>query len=269
MKRYTTTLTIAGSDNSGGAGLQADLKTFSALGCYGMSVITALTAQNTQGVQAIYEISPAFIGQQIDSIFNDIEVDAIKIGMLHSVEIITIVAEKLRPYKKIPIILDPVMVGKDKSTLLKPAAIGALRSILFPLATLITPNLPEAETIVGRIIYDRKEMEKAAVELSKLGPQAVLVKGGHLSDPKSADCLYLDNTYHWFTNPRIGTSNTHGTGCTLSAAIAAFMAKGYSLQDAVKNAKAYISIAIEKGSEYKLGHGYGPVHHFYHLWDRS
>ena len=266
MKKYTTTLTIAGSDNSGGAGIQADLKTFSALGCYGMSVITALTAQNTRGVQTIYEVSPAFIGQQIDSIFEDIKVDAIKIGMLHSTEVITTVAEKLRNYKTIPLILDPVMVGKDKSPLLKPTAINALRDNLLPLATLITPNLPEAETLLGKTIRDHKEMEKSALELSKLGPKAVLIKGGHLAEPESADCLYIENTYHWFSNPRIETINTHGTGCTLSAAIAAFMAKKYSLYDAVKNAKKYISAAIATGSEYKLGHGYGPVHHFHQLW---
>jgi hydroxymethylpyrimidine/phosphomethylpyrimidine kinase len=265
MKNYHTTLSIAGSDCSGGAGIQADLKTFSALGCYGMTVITALTAQNTMGVQAIQEIPAKFIAEQLDSIFSDINVDAIKIGMLHSTEVIKTVANKLTA-QITPIVLDPVMVSKNDSLLLQPSAIKSLRDNLFPLATLITPNLPEAETLLQQTINDQQTMESAAKQLSMFGPHAVLIKGGHLDNAQeSADCLYIkdQNKFYWFTAERIKTKNTHGTGCTLSAAITAFLSKGHNLVAAVSAAKEYISGAISAGSEYQLGKSQGPVQHFH------
>lgn len=266
MKTYTTALSIAGSDCSGGAGIQADLKTFSALGCYGMSVITALTAQNTQGVQAIYPIPAEFIGQQLDSIFADIKVNAIKIGMLHAPEIIEIIARQLIQHPAIPLILDPVMLAKDGSHLLQTAAINTLRNKLFPLTTILTPNLPEAEILLQQKIMDRGNMEQAARELCAMGPQAVLLKGGHLlEDQESADCLYIkqQNKYYWFSNKRVMTKHTHGTGCTLSAAITACLAQGKNLLDAVTAAKSYISAAILAGKDYQLGKGCGPVQHFF------
>jgi hydroxymethylpyrimidine/phosphomethylpyrimidine kinase len=269
MKKYIKTLTIAGSDSGGGAGIQADLKTFSALGCYGMSVITVLTAQNTLGVQAIQDIPAEFIGKQLDSIFSDMGVDAIKIGMLHSPAVIEIIAAHLKNHSAIPIVLDPVMIAKDGSPLLQQNAVDALRIQLFPLATLITPNLTEVEVLLQQTIRDHQAMEQAAQQLCTLGPQAVLIKGGHLENAESADCLYIknQNRCHWFTNQRIATHNTHGTGCTLSAAITAFMAKGNNLLAAVSAAKQYISAAIAAGSAYTLGKGHGPVQHFHQWWD--
>ena len=272
MKSYYTALTIAGSDCSAGAGIQADLKTFAALKCYGMSVITALTAQNTQGVQAIYPIAPDFVCQQLTSITNDIHIGAIKIGMLQSDKIISAISAKLKNLPSIPLVVDPVMVAKDGSPLLAKSDIATLKTELFPLAHLITPNIPEAELLLGYSITDRTEMKKAACELAEFSPQAVLLKGGHLLEKnESADCLYLASThsYHWFTDKKINTRNTHGTGCTLSAAIAAFLARGYDLVPAVKQAKDYISAAIAMGSTYQLGQGMGPVHHFYQWWENS
>jgi hydroxymethylpyrimidine kinase/phosphomethylpyrimidine kinase len=265
MKKYHTALTIAGSDCSGGAGIQADLKTFSALGCYGMSVITALTAQNTQGVSAIYPIEPMFIRQQLESIFADIEVKAIKIGMLFSAEIIEIIKSFLHNHTHIPLVLDPVMVSKNGNLLLRTNAITALREELFPLATLITPNISEAEYILQDKINSPKTMEKAAREICDLGVKAVLLKGGHLDGTESMDCFFdnKSNKITWLKARKIKTKNTHGTGCTLSAAIAAHLARGESLLEAVKAAKEYITAAILEGSKYRLGSGHGPVHHLY------
>jgi hydroxymethylpyrimidine/phosphomethylpyrimidine kinase len=266
-KKYTCILTIAGSDSSGGAGIQADLKTFSALGCYGMSVITALTAQNTSSVDAIHAVPAKFVGQQIDAIFSDIEVAAIKIGMLHNIDIIEIVANKIkaRPYN-IPIVLDPVMVAKSGDTLLESDAIEFLLNKLVPLVTIITPNLPEAQLLLNKKIESRDDIKKAAKELCQKTLQAVLIKGGHLRDnDKCTDCLYvkaIDRIY-WYEAERIKTQNTHGTGCTLSSAIASFLALGYSLYEAVAKAKVYLSEAILAGSKFTLGHGYGPVQHFH------
>ncbi len=265
MKSYIKTLTIAGSDCGGGAGIQADLKTFSALGCYAMSVVTALTAQNTVGVQEILTISPEFITTQLRSIFEDMGADSIKTGMLHSAEVVEVVAHTLKKQKGITVVVDPVMVAKDGSFLLEPSAIVALSTQLFPLATVITPNLIEANTLLNTCIGNSKEMERAAKALTQWGTPAVLLKGGHLRGVQSRDCLYLktSNEWHWFESAWIDTQNTHGTGCTLSAAITAFLARGFSVIESVAKAKHYISAAIAAGSEYRLGQGQGPVQHFH------
>ncbi len=265
MKQYCTTLTIAGSDCSGGAGIQADLKTFSALGCYGLSVITALTAQNTQGVQAIHPVPADFLKAQLDSVFQDIPVDALKIGMLHNVEAVETVAKRLRHYQATQVILDPVMISKNGSPLLQNVAIVALQKKLFPLTMLITPNIQEAETLLQVSIQNKKDIEHAAQQLCEQGPAATLVKGGHFTDTlESNDCLYVKATdqLHWFTAPRINTRNTHGTGCTLSAAITAYLAKKHDLVPAISLAKKYLQQALIQGSEHTLGQGQGPVHHF-------
>jgi hydroxymethylpyrimidine/phosphomethylpyrimidine kinase len=263
-KQYTTVLTIAGSDPSGGAGIQADLKTFAALGCYGMSVITALTAQNTQGVTGIHQIPAKFIALQLAAIFADIKVNAIKIGMLHDVDVIETVANNIINLK-IPIVLDPVMVAKSGHTLLKNTAIKSLQQKLFSIATLITPNIPEAELLLERKIKTHKDMEHAAQALCQNGLKTVLLKGGHLKNTESSDCLYIKelDSLHWLNSRRINTKNTHGTGCTLSSAIASFLGLGYNLLEAVKHAKDYLSQAILAGCEYKLGKGHGPVDHGY------
>ena len=272
MKTYKRVLTIAGSDSGGGAGIQADLKTFSALGCYGMSVITALTAQNTRTVTGIYPVLPEFIRLQIDAVVQDIGVDAVKIGMLHSPAVIEAVADRLKAYQIAPIVLDPVMVAKGGARLLQEDAIEALRTILLPLATIVTPNLPEAFVLAGRSVPEPLEvptsLEALAREIACLGPAAVLVKGGHLTGRESSDVLYMKKTDTVVTleAPRIETRNTHGTGCTLSSAIAAFLARGAGLADAVQSAKTYVTEALQAGADYRLGEGQGPVHHFYRFW---
>lgn len=267
MEKYKVALTIAGSDSSGGAGIQADLKTFAALGCYGMSVITALTAQNTQGVQAILAVPAKFVQQQLDSCFSDIKINAIKTGMLFSASIIEVVAEYIANYR-VPLVIDPVMVSKNGSLLLKKNAINSLSEKLLPLATLLTPNIDEAEYLLKKSINDKQTMQQAARELCNMGPRAVLIKGGHLHAETSDDCLYIrkDKKFYWFKAKRIITNNTHGTGCTLSSAITAFMAQGNSLVDSVNYAKKYITKALVVGSKYRLGSGHGPVHHFYKVW---
>lgn len=260
-------LTIAGFDGSGGAGIQADLKTFSALGCYATTVLTALPVQNTMGVRSIYSIETACVEEQIRAILEDMSIDAIKIGMLHREDIIEAVANLLADYQG-PIVLDPVMVAKSGDKLLLPKAISALKARLIPLAMIITPNLLEASELLGREIQDKSQMEKAARDLIKMGPQAVVVKGGHL-EGDSADCLCTSSTIHWFSAPRISTPNTHGTGCTFSAVIAALLAQGFSLVDAVHDAKEYLTGALQAGAELKIGRGHGPVHHFYQLWSQN
>ena len=271
MKTYLRTLTIAGSDCSGGAGIQADLKTFSALGCYGMTVITALTAQNTQGVHGIYEVAPAFVRAQLDAVVEDIGVDAVKIGMLHDPDIIHAVAGGLRAHGITRVVLDPVMIAQSGGRLIKDEAIEALKTHLIPRATMITPNLPEAQVLLGRPIERQEDLEAAARALLDLGPASVLVKGGHLGGAESVDCLLVsepmaaDQAVYWFAAPRIDTPNVHGTGCTLSSAIAAYLARAYPLPDAVTAAKDYITGAIRAGSAYKTGQGAGPLHHFYHM----
>ena len=257
-------LTIAGSDSGGGAGIQADLKTFAANGVYGTSVITALTAQNTRGVTGIHAVPAAFVGAQLDAVLSDIGTDAVKIGMLFNPEIIKIVAEKLRHYECKNIVLDPVMVAKSGDRLLQPDAIDALKTYLFPMAAVITPNLPEAEDLLGMKIETRAAMQEAATQLLQFGSRATLIKGGHLHDNSSADYILThDGQSKWFETPRIDTNNTHGTGCTFSSAIAVHLAKGDDLLAAVQNAKTYLTGALAAGADYQIGKGHGPVHHFF------
>jgi hydroxymethylpyrimidine/phosphomethylpyrimidine kinase len=266
-KTYYRALTIAGSDSGGGAGVQADLKTFSALGCYGMSVITALTAQNTVAVTAIHAIPSQMVSDQIDAVMNDIGTNAVKIGMLQTPEVIQSVARSLKKYNASNIVLDPVMVAKSGDKLLLDNAVESLKHELLPLADIITPNIPEAEVLLGSSIANRDEMEQAAKALLDLGPRAVFLKGGHFAGAGSPDFLAVrSGKMQWFEANRIETDNTHGTGCTLSSGIAAFMARGFTLEEAVSHAKNYIAEAIQAGSQYKIGKGHGPVHHFYHLW---
>lgn len=259
-------LTIAGSDSSGGAGIQADLKTFSAQGVFGMSVITAVTAQNTQGVLAVEDISLENIKQQIEAIFTDIEVSAVKIGMVSISQTIQTIAEQLKKYQAKNIVVDPVMVSKSGYHLLKPEAKVTLINELLPLAKVTTPNIPEAEVITGMQIKNLEDMKEAAQYIFNLGPQNVLVKGGHLST-EAIDVLYDGQEFSYFTSPRIKTKNTHGTGCTLSSAIAANLAQDLSVGESVKKAKEYITIAIEHSLS--IGKGYGPTHHFYSLYKKA
>lgn len=257
-------LTIAGSDTCGGAGIQADLKSFSANGVYGMSVITAVTAQNTMGVFGIQDINPEMIESQIDVIFEDIRVDAVKIGMVSKIESIKAISKALRKIEKLPpIVLDPVMISKSGFNLLSKDAKDTLVKELFPFAVLITPNLPEAEEILGVKINNIEEMKEAALKLKELGPQAVLVKGGHLEN-EATDLLFDGESFVFLPQERINTIHTHGTGCTLSSAIAANLAKGMTMEEAVKEGKRYITVAIEHGFE--LGKGVGPTNHFYELY---
>lgn len=255
-------LTIAGSDCSGGAGIQADIKTITANKAYAMSVITALTAQNTCGVQGISNVSPEFVAQQMDSVFSDITPDAIKIGMVSDAEIIKVIAEKLSYYNAKNIVLDPVMVSTSGSKLISDDAINMLKSVLIPHATLITPNVFEAEVLSKIDITDRETMIVAAQKIAQFYNGAILIKGGHIGDDAS-DMLYIDGECIWITGDRICNSNTHGTGCTLSSAIASYLAKGYGILDSVKKAKEYLSGAI--GAKLDLGHGRGPLKHSYLL----
>ncbi|MEM7537696.1 MAG: bifunctional hydroxymethylpyrimidine kinase/phosphomethylpyrimidine kinase [Chloroflexota bacterium] len=268
MKHYNRALTIAGSDSGGGAGIQADLKTFSALGCYGMSVLTALTAQNTVAVTDIHPVPPPFIAAQIDAVLTDIGVDAVKIGMLHSPDVIETVTERLLHHQVHNIVVDPVMIAKSGDKLLQDSAVDALKQVLIPQATVITPNLPEASVLLGRPIEQESEMADACRALAELGPESVLLKGGHLAGTQSDDLLYLAATDELirFASVRIESKNLHGTGCTLSSAIAAHLAKGHAIDEAVRKAKAYITAAISAGAAYQIGHGHGPVHHFHEIW---
>ncbi|WP_244833823.1 bifunctional hydroxymethylpyrimidine kinase/phosphomethylpyrimidine kinase [Clostridium sp. BJN0001] len=260
-------LTIAGSDSSGGAGIQADLKTFSANGVFAMSAITAITAQNTMGVKSIEDISPEMIKMQIKAVFDDIRVDAVKIGMVSKKESIEAITETLLSIKNLPpVVLDPVMISKNGFNLLSKDAEDILVKKLFPLAYLITPNIPEAEEILKIKISNVSQMKEAAKRLINFGPKAVLVKGGHL-DGEAIDILYDGNEFSVFKQDRIHTKNTHGTGCTLSSAIASNLAKGMSISDAVKEAKRYITIAIKHSIN--LGHGVGPTNHFYELYKKA
>lgn len=265
-KHYARALTIAGSDSGGGAGIQADLKTFAANGCYGMSVITALTAQNTVAVRSIFAVPIEMVRDQMEAVLTDIGADAVKIGMLFSPLLIRTVAEGLRTWAPgLPVVLDPVMVAQSGDKLLKQEAVAALKEELIPLAHLITPNLPEAEVLLGRAIATEAEMEAAARDLAGLGSANALIKGGHMEGTESDDLLYLgaEQRLHRFSGERIPTRNNHGTGCTLSSAIAAGIAKGLDLVEAVGQAKTYISAAIRAGADYRIGQGHGPVHHFH------
>ncbi len=255
-------ITIAGSDSSGGAGVQADLKTMTANGVFGMSAITALTAQNTVGVQGIYEVSADFLAQQIDSIFTDIRPDAVKIGMVSSSDLIKTIAGKLTEYKAENIVLDPVMVATSGAKLISDDAIETLKTVLLPLATVATPNIPEAEVLADMKINTPDDMVKAAELISTKYGCAVLCKGGHNMNDAN-DLLWANGTGTWFNGKRIDNSNTHGTGCTLSSAIASNLAKGYTIEDAVKRAKDYISGAL--GAMLDLGAGSGPMNHMFDI----
>ena len=260
-------LTIAGSDSSGGAGIQADLKTFSALGVYGASAITALTAQNTQGVEAVLVVPPDFVARQIRVVARDLNIAAIKIGMLATSEVIEAVAGALETMSGVPVVLDPVMVAASGDVLLDEDAIATLRTVLVPLATLITPNLPEAAKLLGGDeARDERTMSDQAAALKGLGAKAVLIKGGHAEGAEAVDLLVDGQGELRLAAPRVATGNTHGTGCTLSSAIAAELAKGASLRDAVQCAKSYVTAAIAAADELDVGQGRGPVHHFHALW---
>lgn len=255
-------LTIAGSDCSGGAGIQADIKTITAHKMYAMSVITALTAQNTTGVFDLIEMKPEFVANQIDCIFNDIRPDAVKIGMVSNPEIISVIAQKLKEYDVKKIVVDPVMVATSGSVLLCDEAIHALISKLLPLADVITPNIPEAQKLCGFSIKNEKDMIKAGAVISQKIKVPVLVKGGHLVND-AIDLLYEDNNYYWFKAERIDNNNTHGTGCTLSSAIACNLGSGKLLNESIKNAKKYLTGALQ--SQLNLGKGSGPLNHMYWL----
>ncbi|MGR5146975.1 bifunctional hydroxymethylpyrimidine kinase/phosphomethylpyrimidine kinase [Photobacterium alginatilyticum] len=259
------TLTIAGSDSGGGAGIQADIKAISATGSYACSVITALTAQNTQGVSGILAVEPEFVEQQLDSIFTDLDVKAVKVGMLSDSNIIHVVAAKLRQYQPKHLVVDPVMVATSGDLLLQQDAISSLKAELLPLADVITPNLPEAAALLGVAIpHSEQEMADMVDGLREIGAKSVLLKGGHLEqDTHSTDLHILSNDVVRISTPRIDTQNTHGTGCTLSSAIASFLAQGIELTAAVQNAKTYITKAISHADELEVGSGHGPVHHFF------
>ena len=257
-----TALTIAGSDSSGGAGIQADIKTMTANGVFAMSAITALTAQNTTGVAGIMEVSPEFLKQQADCIFTDIRPDAVKIGMVSSSELITAIAEKLTEYKAENIVVDPVMVATSGAKLISDDAIDTLKEKLLPMADILTPNIPEAEVLSGMEIKTEEDMIKAAEKISMSYHCAVLLKGGHqLNDAN--DLLWRDGNYRWFYGKRIDNPNTHGTGCTLSSAIASNLALGYDLKTSVEKAKKYITGALK--ANLNLGHGSGPLNHCWNL----
>jgi hydroxymethylpyrimidine/phosphomethylpyrimidine kinase len=257
-------LTIAGSDSGGGAGIQADLKTFSALGVYGASVITALTAQNTKGVTGIHDAPPEFITAQLEAVFGDLDVKAVKIGMVSRPDAITALVDGLRRWTPRHVVLDPVMVATSGDRLLSPDAIDLLRTRLIPLAGIITPNLPEAAALLDMpVATSETEIEGQGQKLLALGCPAVLIKGGHGEGAESVDYLVTAAARLRLAAPRIKTKNTHGTGCTLSSAIAAGLAKGQSLETAARNAKAYVSAAIAAADRLDVGKGHGPVHHFY------
>lgn len=269
MKRYKIALSIAGSDPSGGAGLQADLKTFSACGCYGATVVVAVVDENTVGVTGVHPIPVDFVKGQIKSVLDDIGADAVKIGMLHSSDLIRAVKDTLSLYGIENIVLDPVMVATSGDPLLEPDAVDTLKSVLVPYARVITPNIPEACILLGEKISFQKELPECARRLSMDGRVSVLLKAGHLSDEDLVDVFYNAETGKLteLRSTRLHTRNTHGTGCTLSSAVASFLARGYGLDDAVVAAKDYIARAIEAGAEYEIGHGHGPVHHFFGFWE--
>ncbi|HDR8907188.1 TPA: bifunctional hydroxymethylpyrimidine kinase/phosphomethylpyrimidine kinase [Burkholderia multivorans] len=261
-------LTIAGSDSGGGAGIQADLKTFSALGAYGASAITALTAQNTRGVTGVHAPDPAFVTAQLDAVFGDIRIDAVKIGMLANAPIVHAVADALRRYAPRFVVLDTVMISKSAHALLAPDVVDALRDALLPLATVVTPNLPEAAALLGDALATTEDdMVRQGRALLQTGARAVLMKGGHLPDAAaSPDWLVAQAGAVRLDGPRVPVSNTHGTGCTLSSAIAALLPQQPDLESAVREAKAYLTGAIAASGQLDVGHGVGPVHHFHRWW---
>jgi len=266
--RVPVVLTIAGSDSGGGAGIQADLKTFAALGVYGASAITAITAQNTQGVLRVFELPPDLVAAQIDAVVTDIGVDVAKTGMLANAAIIEAVVAKVEEHGLRPLVVDPVMVAKSGDRLLREDAVRALRERLLPLASVLTPNLPEAEVLLGRSIDSWDAVREAARELVALGAQTVVLKGGHAFAGALAgaatDIFYDGHEFREYTAARVDTTSTHGTGCTFASAIAAAMAKGEGARGAVAMAKSYVTKALQ--SAYPVGHGHGPVHHFFRFW---
>lgn len=262
-RRAPIALTIAGSDSGGGAGIQADLKTFSALGVYGASAITAVTAQNTEQVTRVMELPADIVAAQIDAVIGDIGADVVKTGMLANVEIVEIVAGKVREHGLRPLVVDPVMVAKSGDRLLREDAVCALRERLLPVATVVTPNLPEAEILLGRELPTWEDMREGAKEIVSWGAEAVVIKGGHREGP-ATDLFYDGHEFHSFTATRVDTTSGHGTGCTFASAIAAALAKGSGPRGAVAMAKAYVTKALQ--SAYPVGRGQGPVHHFFRFW---
>jgi hydroxymethylpyrimidine/phosphomethylpyrimidine kinase len=261
-QQYPRILSIAGSDSGGGAGIQADLKTIAALGCYGMTAITAITAQNTCGVSGIHAVPPEMLAAQIDAVMSDIGVDAVKIGMLHDPEVVHMVAAAIRKYKLQRVVLDPVMVATSGDVLIAPPTVAVLVKELFPLVTVITPNLDETSLLLNRPIQNHTDLDAAAHQLCALGVPAALVKGGHLPGDEVADVLLdASGKLHTFASKRIASQNTHGTGCTLSSAIACYLALGFNLFDAVAQARNYILQAIATGADVKTGAGHGPLNH--------
>lgn len=260
-------LTIAGTDPTGGAGIQADIKTFSALGAYAMSVITAVVAQNTQGVRSFVPLEPQFVADQIDAVFEDVRVDAVKIGMVATAPIAEVIANRLRHYGPSNIVLDPVMVAKSGDHLLLPDAVATIRTALVPLSTIVTPNQPEAGVLLAvDPAWTREEMRRRVVDLRGLGPEWVLLKGGHMrDDAESTDLLFRGDDVIELRAPRISTRNDHGTGCTLSAAIAALL-PSLSVEDSARRAKAYVHQALVTSDRLDVGEGHGPLHHFHALW---
>lgn len=267
--KYNRVLTIAGSDSGGGAGVQADIKTISACGCYAASAITAITVQNTLGVKAVHPIPVEIIEQQIEAVIEDIGVDAVKIGMLHSAEVVNGVAKMLKKFNIKNVILDPVMVSTSGHRLIEESAINSLISELMPLARVITPNIPEAEILLGGVkLEHQSELPEAAMKLAEKVGTSVLLKAGHLTEEKLVDIFYdlEEKRFYELPSVRIHTKNTHGTGCTMSSAFASFLAKGLELPKAAAEAKSFINNAIIAGADYEIGHGFGPVKHFFGLW---
>ncbi len=267
MKKYNRVLTIAGSDSGGGAGIQADIKAISAMGCYAASAITAITVQNTVGVQAVHPIPFDILAGQIDAVLSDIGADTIKIGMLHSAEVVNIVADKIVQYGIKNVVLDPVMVSTSGHRLIEESAVATIKEKLIPLARVVTPNVPEAEILTGRKITGECDFQEVAKELSGHYGVSVFLKAGHLTEDTLTDYFYNaeDDTFTLLPSKRVATKNTHGTGCSLSSALAAALAKGEELTTAAKSAKSYIEQAIICGAEYEIGNGHGPVNHFFAL----
>ena len=266
-KKYNRVLTIAGSDSGGGAGIQADIKTISANGCFAASAITAVTVQNTLGVQAVHPVPLVILEGQIDAVLSDIGADAVKIGMLHSAEVVKIVADKIKKYEIKEVVLDPVMVSTSGHRLIEESAVEVIKKELLPLARVVTPNVPEAEILIGRSISGECDFEEVAKELADNYGVSVLLKAGHLTGDTLTDYFYNaeNDTFTLLPSKRVETKNTHGTGCTLSSAFASALAKGEDLTTAAKSAKAYIEQAIIAGADYEIGNGHGPVNHFYSL----
>ncbi|WP_303911394.1 bifunctional hydroxymethylpyrimidine kinase/phosphomethylpyrimidine kinase [Bacteroides mediterraneensis] len=276
MRTYPCVLTIAGSDCSGGAGIQADIKTISALGAYAASAITAITVQNTCGVTGIHPVPPSYVKGQIEAVMDDIRPQAIKIGMINDTKIVEVIAEMLQKYQPQFVVFDPVMVSTSGCKLMEDEAIEAITTRLIPLATLITPNLSEAEILAGQKIRTVEEMQRQAKEMLKLGCRGVLIKGGHLEGGRMCDVLQTvgEEAPHLFAAPKVDSRNTHGTGCTLSSAIATYLALGETVTDAVEKAKQYVYKGIEAGKDVCIGHGHGPLNHFYspvpmHIFDKN